>query len=160
MKQSELKRWRDKWLTDEPWEYKKCNTLFYFNELFEWISTLKQTWIICFSSTGFVSGVAWESPYPNGVPQGGRLRLHHFPAGSHGALTVPAAPTRLGPHQPEPSVWASPHRLLHSYCRHALWARKLTLLPHRDPVWEAGRCCEVRAILNPYIFVSVYLMFT
>lgn len=98
---------------------------------------------ISLSSSGFVSGVAWESPHPDSIPQGWRFCLHHFFAGGHGAVTVPAAATWLGPCQPEPSLWASAHRLLHAYRRHALWACKLPLLPHGDPVWEAGRCCEV-----------------
>lgn len=89
-------------------------------------------------SQGFVGGVARESPHPDSVPQGGRLRLRHLSAGGHGALAVPAAAARLGARQPEPSVRASAHRLLHANRRHALRARQLTLLPHRDPVREAG----------------------
>lgn len=100
--------------------------------------------IFCPFFSGFAGGVAREPPHQDGVPQGGWLRLHHLPAGGHGALAVPAAPAGLGPRQPEPGLRAAAHRLLHAHRRHALRARQLTLLPHGDPVREAGRCCEVK----------------
>lgn len=97
-----------------------------------------------FSSSGFVGGVAGEPPHPDGVPEGGRFRVRHVSAGGDGALLVPAAAARLGAREPEPGLRAAAHRGQHANRRHALRARKLTLLPHGDPVREAGRCCEVR----------------
>lgn len=115
------------------------------------------TQIFCRFFSGFAGGVAREPPHPDGVPQGGRLRLHHLPAGGHGALAVPAAPAGLGPRQPEPGLRVAAHRLLHAHRRHALRARQLTLLPHRDPVREAGRCCEVKKKKRPFFFFGLYI---
>lgn len=70
----------------------------YFHSGMFWLKVLS-----AFSS-GSVGGAAGESPHPDGVPQGGRLRLRHLPPRGHGALAVPASTTRLGARQPEPSL--------------------------------------------------------
>lgn len=108
-------------------------------------------------SLGFAGRAARESPHPHGVPQSGRLRLHHLPPGGHGALAVPASAARLGAGQPEPGFRAAAHGLLHTHCCHALRAGQLPLLPHRDPVREAGRCCEVTKDFEIFIYIYIYI---
>lgn len=95
-------------------------------------------------TSGFASGPAGEPSHTHRLPQGGRLCVRHLTAGCHGAFSLRSTCHRLGESQPEQSLWTSAHRILHADSSHALRTRQLALLPHRDPIREAGwRCATV-----------------
>lgn len=102
------------------------------------------------STSGFASGPAGEPSHTHRLPQGGRLRVRHLAAGCHGAFSLRSTCHRLGESQPEQSLWTSTYRILHADSSHALRTRQFALLPHRDPIREAGWRCATVGLLFRY----------